>query len=78
MSFVFVLPLIYTNNQNRSNFCCPSKKDRKISIFPSDFVQSDQILAVRVNRGQKMLIHCCIMLKDLFTRQISEADFTLG
>jgi hypothetical protein len=45
------LPLIYTNSLNRSNFCRPTKKDRKISIFPSDFVQSDLILAVRVNRG---------------------------
>jgi len=48
---ISTLPLIYTNSQNRSNFCCPSKKDRKISIFPSDFVQSDPILAVRLNRG---------------------------
>ncbi len=42
---------VYMNSQNRSNFCFLSKKDRKISIFPSDFVQSDLILAVRVNRG---------------------------
>jgi hypothetical protein len=45
-------PLVYTNSQNQSDFCCSSKKDRKISsIFPSDFVQSDPILAVCVNRG---------------------------
>ncbi len=44
-------PLVYTNSQIRSDFCFPSKKDRKISIFPSNFVQSDPILAVRVNRG---------------------------
>ncbi len=47
----FPLPLVYTNSQNRSDFCCPTKKDRKIFIFPSDFVQSDPIFAVRVNRG---------------------------
>jgi hypothetical protein len=42
------------NSQNQSDFCCPSKKDRKISIFPSNFVQSDPILAVHVNRGLDM------------------------
>ncbi len=50
-SYLSVLPLVYMNSQNRSDFCCPTKKDRKISIFPSDFVQSDLIFAVRVNRG---------------------------
>jgi hypothetical protein len=28
------------------------RKDRNFPISPSDFVQSDLILAVRVNRGQ--------------------------
>jgi hypothetical protein len=46
-----MIPLVYTNSQNWSDFFSSDQKDRNISIFPSDFVQSDPIFAVRVNRG---------------------------
>ncbi len=46
-----LLPPVYTNSQNRIRLHKIGRRDRKISIFPSDFVQSDLILAVHVNAG---------------------------
>ncbi len=46
-----LLPPVYTNSQNQIRLHKIRRRDRKISIFPSDFVQLDPILTVRVNAG---------------------------
>jgi hypothetical protein len=40
------------NSQNQIRLHEIGQRDENISIFPSDFVQSDLILAVRVNAGK--------------------------
>ncbi len=44
-------PRVYTNSQNRIRLHKIGRKDRNFPISLSDFVQTDPILAVRVNGG---------------------------
>jgi hypothetical protein len=52
----FILTPIYTNSQNQIRLHKIGQRDRKISIFLSDFLQSDLILAVRVNAGLSLCL----------------------
>ncbi len=51
----WLLPPVYTNSQNWIRLHKIGGRDRKISIFLSNFVQSDLIWAVRVNGGWQKL-----------------------
>jgi hypothetical protein len=54
--FINSYPLFIRTAKIGPIFVVHPKKERKISIFPSDFVQSDPILAVHLNMGLKALI----------------------